>query len=92
MIALARASGNSKRQTRPLVRESAPHQETSNCLTVINIWSLAPNGCFIPRQTSRLTVGVHKTEREFEKLDTSPRSKQQGEIFKTDVVKKEFHV
>jgi hypothetical protein len=24
---------------RPLVRESAPHQQTPNCLTVINIWS-----------------------------------------------------
>jgi hypothetical protein len=37
--ALARISSNCKRQTRPLVRESAPHQQTSNCLTVIKIWS-----------------------------------------------------
>jgi hypothetical protein len=28
-----------KRQTRPLVRESAPHQQSCNCLTVIKIWS-----------------------------------------------------
>jgi hypothetical protein len=27
-----------KRQTRPLVRESAPHQQACNCLTVIKIW------------------------------------------------------
>jgi hypothetical protein len=26
-----------KRRTRPLVRESAPHQETRNCPTVIKI-------------------------------------------------------
>jgi hypothetical protein len=57
MTALARASSNCKRQTRPLVRESAPHQQNRNCLTVIKIWSQAPDGCFIPRQTGRLTVG-----------------------------------
>jgi hypothetical protein len=28
-----------KRQTRPLVRESAPHQQTCNYLTVMKIWS-----------------------------------------------------
>jgi hypothetical protein len=28
-----------KRQTSPLVRESSPHQQTSNCLTVTEIWS-----------------------------------------------------
>jgi hypothetical protein len=39
MSSLARARSNCKRQTRPLVRESAPHQQTSNCLTVIKIWS-----------------------------------------------------
>jgi hypothetical protein len=48
MTALARASSNCKGQTRPLVRDSAPHQQTRNCLTVIKI-------CFIPRQTGRLT-------------------------------------
>jgi hypothetical protein len=57
MTTLARARSNCKRQTRPLVRESAPHQQNRNCLTVIKIWSLAPDGCFIPRQTGRLTVG-----------------------------------
>jgi hypothetical protein len=34
-----RAEGNCKRQARPLVRESAPHQQTRNYLTVIKIWS-----------------------------------------------------
>jgi hypothetical protein len=28
-----------KRQTRPLVRESAPQKQDRNCQTVINIWS-----------------------------------------------------
>jgi hypothetical protein len=55
--ALARASSNCKRQIRPLVREGAPNQQTCNCQTIIKIWSLAPDGCFIPRQTGRLTVG-----------------------------------
>jgi hypothetical protein len=39
MTALARSSSSSKRQTRPLVRESAARQQTRNCLTVISIWS-----------------------------------------------------
>jgi hypothetical protein len=39
MTALARASSNCKRQTPPLVRESAPHQQTRNCLAVIKTWS-----------------------------------------------------
>jgi hypothetical protein len=43
MTALARASSNCKRQTRPLIREGAP------------------NGCFVPRQTGRLTVGRNIT-------------------------------
>jgi hypothetical protein len=60
MTALARASSNCKRQTRPLVRESAPYQHTRNCLTVIKLWPLAPDGCFIPRQTGWLTVGRNK--------------------------------
>jgi hypothetical protein len=57
MTALARTSRNCKRQTRPLVRERASHQQTSNCLTVIKIWLYAPDRHFIPRQTGRLTVG-----------------------------------
>jgi hypothetical protein len=36
---LARASSNCKWQIRPLVRESAPHQQTRNYVTVIKIWS-----------------------------------------------------
>jgi hypothetical protein len=39
MNALARASSKCKRQTCPLVRESAPHQQTRNCPTAIKIWS-----------------------------------------------------
>jgi hypothetical protein len=60
ITALERASSNCKRWTRPLVKESAPHQQTCNCLTVIKIWSWAPDGCFIPRQTGRLTVGRNR--------------------------------
>jgi hypothetical protein len=37
----------------------APYQETSNCLTVTKILSQAPDGCFIPRQTGRLTVSCN---------------------------------
>jgi hypothetical protein len=51
------ASSNCKWQSHPLVRESAPPQQTRNCLKVITIWSQAPDGCFIPRETGRLTVG-----------------------------------
>jgi hypothetical protein len=39
MTALARTSSNYKRQTPPLVRDSAPHQQTCNCVTVIKILS-----------------------------------------------------
>jgi hypothetical protein len=38
MTVLAKSSSNCKRQTRPLVRDSAPHQQTRNCLTIIT-WS-----------------------------------------------------
>jgi hypothetical protein len=51
MTALARASSYCKRQTRPLVRESAPRKQTHNC----------PDGCFIPRETGQLTVGRNIT-------------------------------
>jgi hypothetical protein len=56
MTALARTNSNCKRQTRPLVREGLPHQQTSNCLTVIKIVSWVPDGCLSPRQTGRMTV------------------------------------
>jgi hypothetical protein len=39
ITALARASSSCKRQTRPLVRESAPHQQIGNSLAAIKIWS-----------------------------------------------------
>jgi hypothetical protein len=61
MIALARASSSCKRQTCPLIRERAPHQQTRNRLTVIKIWSWAPDGCLTPRQTGRLIVGRNIT-------------------------------
>jgi hypothetical protein len=46
-----------KRQTRPLVREDAPHQQTRKYHTEKKIWSYVPNGFLTPRQSSRLTVG-----------------------------------
>jgi hypothetical protein len=55
MNALARTNSYCKGQTRLLIRECTPHQRTRKCLTVINLWSWAPDGCFIPRQTDRLT-------------------------------------
>jgi hypothetical protein len=61
MTAVARANSNCKRQTRPLVREGATHQQTRNCLTAIKIWPWAPDGCLKPRQTGRLTVGRNIT-------------------------------
>jgi hypothetical protein len=39
MTALARVSSNCNRYTRPLVRESAPHQQTLNSQRLIKIWS-----------------------------------------------------
>jgi hypothetical protein len=39
MTVLAMTSSKGKRQARPLVKESAPHQQTRNYLTVIKIWS-----------------------------------------------------
>jgi hypothetical protein len=42
MTALARPSSNCKLHNLLLVREGAPHQQTDNYLTVIQIWSRAP--------------------------------------------------
>jgi hypothetical protein len=47
MAVLARARNSCKRQTRPVVGGSLPHQQTH---------SWAPDGCSIPRQTGQLTV------------------------------------
>jgi hypothetical protein len=41
MGALARASSNFKRHTRPLAREGAPCKEMTNCLTAPKVWSWA---------------------------------------------------
>jgi hypothetical protein len=49
MTVLARTSSNFKRQTRPFIWESAPYQQTRNCLTVIKS-GRKPH-------TDRLTVG-----------------------------------
>jgi hypothetical protein len=57
IIALARTSSNCKQQTRSLVKESDPHQQTRNCLTVIK----APDGSLTPKQTGRLPVGCNVT-------------------------------
>jgi hypothetical protein len=56
MTALARTRRNCIRQTRPLVRESSRINKPAT-VWLIKIWSQAPDGCFIPRQTGRLTVG-----------------------------------
>jgi hypothetical protein len=58
---LSRTSSSCKRQTRPLVREGVSHQQTYNCLTVITIWPWATDGCLIPRDTGRLTIGRNIT-------------------------------
>jgi hypothetical protein len=42
ITALARTRRICKRLTRPLVRESAPHQQTRNCLTVIKKMIVSP--------------------------------------------------
>jgi hypothetical protein len=34
-----------------------PQKQGRNCQRQINNWSQAPDECFIPRQTGRLTVG-----------------------------------
>jgi hypothetical protein len=58
-------SNNWKLQTRPLVKEGAPQQQTHNCLKIINErgknWSRVPDGCLTPRQTGRLTIGHSMT-------------------------------
>jgi hypothetical protein len=61
MTALARASSKCKRQTRPLVRDSVPQQQTCNSLKVIKIWSSVSNGRLTSRQTGRLPVGRNIT-------------------------------
>jgi hypothetical protein len=85
MTALARTGNNCKGETRPFVRESAPHQQTRNCLTETKIWSWAPDGCFILRQTGRLTVGCNiRLRHRFERLETIPRFRQQWKILHRD--------
>jgi hypothetical protein len=52
-----------RRPASSLVRESASHKQTHKCVTVIKIWSYAPDECLTPRQTGRLTVD-HKNQTE----------------------------
>jgi hypothetical protein len=40
-----------------LSSKGAPQKQNRNCQRLINIWSYAPDGCFVPGQTGRLTVG-----------------------------------
>jgi hypothetical protein len=40
-----------------LLSERAPHINKPTTVWLIKIWSQAPDGCFIPRQTGRLAVG-----------------------------------
>jgi hypothetical protein len=58
LTVLARPGSNckSKLQTYPLIREGAPYQEIRSFQTGNKIWSLAPDGSPIPRQTGWLTV------------------------------------
>jgi hypothetical protein len=49
-------SGDSdKRQIRPPIRKSAPHEQDSNCQTGTNVWSWAPRRSSTPRQSDWLT-------------------------------------
>jgi hypothetical protein len=62
---LARPSNNWKLQTGSLIREGAPHQQTCNCIKIIQKgkknWSRVPDGYLTPRQVGRLTVGHNIT-------------------------------
>jgi hypothetical protein len=50
-----------KRQTRSLVRESAPHQQACNCPTVINIWSKPQMGALLQDGLANGTAGRNIT-------------------------------
>jgi hypothetical protein len=60
MTALTRSSSNCELQNSPFVREVTPHQQTRNCLTVIEIW-WTRHGCLPPKQHCRLTVARNIT-------------------------------
>jgi hypothetical protein len=61
MTALARVVSSFKRQTRPLVRVGAPHEQTRNCLTVTKFLSWTPDGGLTPSPTGRPTTGRNVT-------------------------------
>jgi hypothetical protein len=57
MTALAWASSRFKRQNRPLVRESAPHQHALNCLDNNKNLIVSPRSVLYSKTAGRLTVG-----------------------------------
>jgi hypothetical protein len=73
MTALARATSNCKRQTSPLVRESATGQQTRNCLAVIK------NLVVGPRWVLYLTQ-IPNEESEVPDEDGESDSSRQGKI------------
>jgi hypothetical protein len=84
MTLLARASINCKRQTRPLVREGAPYQQTLNCLSNKNL-VLGPRCGLTPRQTGRLTVSLNITlTLTFTSSQTTPLVEEEAP-FKNDI-------
>jgi hypothetical protein len=56
VTAMARAGSDFGRQTRPLIG-GTPHRRARDCLTVVEVWSCVPDGCFVPGRTGRLTIG-----------------------------------
>jgi hypothetical protein len=61
VLARSRNNFTSKLQTRLLVREGAPHQETSNCQSEKTIWPWVSDGSPTPRQNGRQAVGRNIT-------------------------------
>jgi hypothetical protein len=57
MTALAKTNSNCKRQTRPLVIESTPHQQTRNLSHSNKNLVLGPKWSLTPRQTALLDIG-----------------------------------
>jgi hypothetical protein len=79
----ARASSSCKRQTRPLVRESAPHQQTRNCLTEIKIWSWASDDALTQDRLadwpfSQLRVAVARSEKLVAEVGDSSGTRGRG--------------
>jgi hypothetical protein len=56
MTVLTKTGINCKLQSCPLVREGAPHQQTCNCLTIIQIWLWLPR--WVPDTMTELPLIV----------------------------------